>query len=139
MAADLPLSARDRAWDAAAALQRVEKWASSDGTGHPATIDWQRFGRAFLYTDGSKTVDGHKLQIADVENGQLVAVWRAITAVAGVLQGARGGVDIPPASKTSVRSTVAGYYAKARGTFNDPAIKVPWTDMNQLIRKAAGL
>jgi phage head maturation protease len=37
---DLPLYDRDYAWNSSAALGRVRKWASSDGSGDKDTMDW---------------------------------------------------------------------------------------------------
>jgi hypothetical protein len=52
------------------------------------------------------------LPFADVVNGRLQAVPRAIFAVAQVLEGARGGVDLPRDVQASVRRKVESYYRK---------------------------
>lgn len=129
--ADLPIyNDRMRPYQDADVLPRVRKWASTDGSGDPDKIDFQRFRHAFLWWDSSKPdeVGSYRLKIADVIDGKLYAIWRGVTVIAGVLQGARGGTTIPDADRDAVRADVARYYAKARSEFNDPSIKVPWDD-----------
>jgi len=53
-------------------------------------------------------------------------VPRGIFAVAGVLQGARGGVDISETDQDHIRDTVDRYYQKLREKFDDESIIVPW-------------
>lgn len=105
---DLPLADRDRAWDGAAADKRVRKWAGAqDGPN-------ARYRDAHVWYD-SKNKDNftaYKLLIADVVNGQLVAVPRAIIAAGNVMQGSRGGVDLPQADITRVKNHLAKYYKK---------------------------
>ena len=90
---DLPLSDRDRAWDADGAETRMRRRASSDGSGDKDTIDWSQYREGFFWydPDDAESFGGYKLAFADWINGRLHAVWRGVTAVAGVLSGARGG------------------------------------------------
>ena len=127
--ANLPLYDRDYRWNSSGALGRVRKWASSDGSGDLDTINWTRYKRAFLWYDpeDDSSVQGFKLPVADVTDGKLWAVPRAIFAVAAVLQGARGGVDISPEDQDHVKDTVDRYYDKMRKKFNDDTIVPPWT------------
>lgn len=137
---DLPLHPdRTRAFDANAARARIRAWASSDGSGDLDKIDTAKYAKAFLWHagDGSNLTD-YKGIVADVVDGKLYAIWRAVTALAAVMQGARGGIDVPAQDRLGIRQALAGYYAKARTAFNDPAITVPWTDMNQILRARAG-
>lgn len=105
---DLPLADRDRAWDSDAAIARVREF--TDSTESPSAT----YRRAFLWFDSENADDfgAYKLPIADVVGGRLVAVPRGIFAVAGVLQGARGGVDLPEADHARVVRNVERYYAK---------------------------
>jgi len=80
----------------------------------------------FYYGENSDNFTAYKLQFADIVDGRLVAVPRAIFAVAAVLQGARGGVNIPDSDKIKIKAKVAAYYAKMRKEFNDSSIVVPW-------------
>lgn len=118
----LPLSDQDKPWDASAADKRVRDWAGADDAPNA------KYARAFFVKQGDGSNFGdYKLGYADVVDGKLVAVWRGVTAVAGVLQGARGGVQgLSDAETSSVKTKVAAYYAKAADQYDDDTIKVPW-------------
>lgn len=119
---DFPLLDRAREWDSTAAEERVRAWAEAADGPNP------KYRRAFIWYDpeNEDVFSGYKLQIADVVNGELMAVPRAIFAVAGALQGSRGGVDLPPGDVAAVRSHVARYYDKMSREFDDPSIVPPW-------------
>ena len=125
---DLPLYDRDYSWASSAALGRVRKWASSDGSGEKETIDWPAYAKAFFWLDpdDDESFGGFKLPFADITDGKLWAVPRGIFAVAGVLQGARGGVDISEVDQDHIKDVVDRYYEKMRETFDDDSIIVPW-------------
>jgi HK97 family phage prohead protease len=121
-ASDLDIAPRDTAWDAAAADKRVQEWAGGD------KMDWAKYGKAFFYVDETKKelLGSYKLQFADIIDGSLVAVPKAIFAVAGVLNGARGGVNIPDSDVAEIKDKVAAYYARLAKQFNDDSIKAPF-------------
>ncbi len=54
-------------------------------------------------------------------SGELRAVPRAVISAAGILQGARGGVDIPEADRAKARRHLARYYRSMDRT-------PPWED-----------
>jgi len=54
----------------------------------------------------------YKLLIADVIDGKIWAVPRGVMAAAAVMQGSRGGVELPEADIDRVKSHLAKYYAK---------------------------
>jgi hypothetical protein len=56
------------------------------------------------------------LLIADVIDGKLTAVPRGVMAAAAVMQGSRGGVDLPKGDIDRVKSHLAKYYAKMDDT-----------------------
>lgn len=70
----LPRAPRDRPWDPDAALVRVRQWASADGSGSAASIEFARFAQAFAWVDpaGIATLGGYDWLHHDVEGGQLV-------------------------------------------------------------------
>src|SRR4051812_18401907 len=105
---DLPLADRDREWDGAAAEKRVRDWAGAqDGPN-------ERYRDAHVWYDSEKkdNFTAYKLLVADVVDGKLVAVPRGVMSAGGVLDGARGGVDLPDADVDRVKSHLAKYYAK---------------------------
>jgi hypothetical protein len=114
---DLPLADRDREWDGAAAERRVRDWA--DATDGPTA----RYRDAHVWYDvgNEDNFTAYKLLIADVVGGRLVAVPRGVMAAAGVVQGARGGVDIPRDELGRVRGHLARYYEKMEDT-------APWDE-----------
>lgn len=105
---DLPLADRSRSWDSAAAVQRVRAFTNSNEK--PSA----EYKKAFLWYDSasSELFGSYKLPIADVIDGKLVAVPRAIFAAAAALSGARGGVDLPTDDRASVIANVEKYYSK---------------------------
>jgi hypothetical protein len=109
---DLPLADRDRKWDGDAAEARVRAWASAEERPN------ERYRDAHVWYDADDKDEfgAYKLLIADVVDGRLRAVPRAIMAAAGVVQGARGGVDLPERDIDRVRSHLAKYYAKMGDT-----------------------
>ncbi|HEY5788514.1 MAG TPA: hypothetical protein VIT65_27455 [Microlunatus sp.] len=105
---DLALADRDRRWDGAAAEKRVRQWAKA--TDEPN----ERYRDAHVWYDAEKkdNFTAYKLLIADVIDGHLMAVPRAVMAAGGIMQGAHGGIDIPDRDVERVKSHLAKYYKK---------------------------
>jgi len=114
---DLPLADRDRAWDGDAADKRVRKWADAQDEPNARYRD----AHVWYEADEKGNFGAYKLLIADVVDGRLKAVPRAVMAAGGVMQGARGGVDLPKGDIDRVKSHLAKYYAKMDDT-------PPWAD-----------
>lgn len=119
---DLPMTSRDRVWDSTEAEKTVRNAFGGNN------LNFTRYRRAFLWfdQDNPEQLGSYKLQIADFIDGRLVAVPRAIFAVAAVLQGARGGVNIPESDQARIRAQIGRYYAKMRDEFDDDSIIPPW-------------
>ncbi|MEV4085373.1 hypothetical protein AB0J43_34410 [Nonomuraea fuscirosea] len=105
---DLPLADRDREWDGDAADKRVRDWAGAEDEPDAAYRD------AHIWYDGDKpgNFGSYKLLIADVVGGRLKAVPRAVMAAGNIMQGARGGIDLPADEVDRVKSHLARYYQK---------------------------
>lgn len=117
----LPFADREKAWDSAAAVQRVFNWAGGDN------LDVNKFRRAFLYQDENadpSTKAAYKLPFADVVDGELVAVPRGVFAVAGG-RGV-GAADIPASDKETIRRRVSALYRRMAKQFDDPSIVSPF-------------
>ena len=99
-------------WDADAAVARVRRWASRDGSGDKETIDWGKYRRAFAWYDASnpENFGSYKLPHHDVVDGRLVVHKRGVYAAAAALQGARGGVGIPEGELEAVKRHIAAHY-----------------------------
>lgn len=120
--ADLPLGPRDMSWDADMAEARVRRWAGAEDAPN------ERYARAFFWVDDAAPdkFGSYKLQFADVVGEELVAVPRAIFAVAAVIQGGRGGVDIPESDMSELRTVLEEWYERMAREFDDDAIVAPW-------------
>jgi hypothetical protein len=105
---DLPLADREMAWDGDAAEKRVREWAGAEDEPN------QKYRDAHVWYDaGSKdNFTAYKLLIADVVDGRLKAVPRGVMAAGNIMQGARGGIDLPKNDIDRVKSHLAKYYAK---------------------------
>lgn len=102
---DLPLADKDREWDAGEARKRLADWAGDD-------MDEYRKGFLWYDEENADNLTAYKLPIADVIDGRLYAVPRAIIAAAAAIQGARGGVDIPASDVPGVKNHIEKYYKK---------------------------
>ena len=105
---DLPLADRDREWDGSAAEKRVRRWADAEDEPNAKYRD------AHVWYDAEKkdNFTAYKLLVADVIRGDLKAVPRGIMAAGNVMQGSRGGVDLPEKDIARVKSHLAKYYKK---------------------------
>ena len=105
---DLPVASRDHDWDRDLAEERVREHTAATDEPTPDYRD------AHVWYDGEApdNFTSYKLLIADVVDGHLTVVPRAVRAAAGVLQGARGGVDIPQDEVARVRGHLERYYRK---------------------------
>lgn len=110
---DLPLAGRDRAWDASAARKRIRTWAGASENLEDTGVQ-KKFRRAFTWFNSEEqdTLGGYKLPIADIVDGKLTAIPRAVFAAAAVVQGARGGAAIPSGDLPSIRTHLGRYYSK---------------------------
>jgi hypothetical protein len=105
---DLPLADRDREWDGAAAEKRVREWAGAEDEPNAKYRD----AHVWYDAENKDNFTAYKLLIGDVISGRLVAVPRGIMAAGNVMQGSRGGVDLPRADIGRVKSHLAKYYKK---------------------------
>ena len=105
---DLPLADRDREWDGDAAEKRVREGAGAEDEPN----DKYRDAHVWYDADKKDNFTAYKLLIADIIDGHLVAVPRAVMAAGGIMQGAHGGMDLPGADVDRVKSHLAKYYAK---------------------------
>ncbi len=105
---DLPMADRDLEWDGHAAEQRVRSWAGAEDEPNAKYRD------AHLWYDveNKDNFTAYKLLIADVVDGKLRAVPRGVMAAGNVVQGGRGGVNVPDADVGRLKTHLAKYYEK---------------------------
>lgn len=126
--ADMPVADAGTEWDGNAAAQRVAEWAGIDDP-DAGQEEWDKYARAFLWQDPDAdpmTRGAYKLGVADVIDGELTIVPRAVYAVAGVLSGARGGADIPAGDQERLQGVVRGLYEHLAGALDDDTIEAPF-------------
>lgn len=113
---DLPLADDDRDWDGDEAEDAIFEWA-----GWPDDEDPEKARQAFFaYNDEDPTLKkSYKLPFATIIDGKLTAVPRGLYAVSVVLEGGRGGVDLPKNVIDDIRNKVEKYYKKM-------GEEVPW-------------
>ena len=113
---NLPKEYADKSykWNGTEAEKRVREWAGGEPN--------DKYKKAFLYWQGEgENVTDYKLGIADIVDGGLKIVPRAVVAVRAVLAGARGGVDIPQADKEKIKNIIVKLYS-------DMGMDEPFTD-----------
>src|SRR3546814_2916795 len=96
---DLPLADRDRPWDGDAAEKRVRRWAGAEDEPNEKYRD----AHVWYDADNKDNLTAYKLLIADVVSDRLKVVPRAVMSAAGVIEGARGGVDLPDSDVPRVK------------------------------------
>ncbi|MFG1923469.1 hypothetical protein [Cryptosporangium sp. NPDC048952] len=114
---NFPLGDRAARWDGSAAEKRVRAWADAEDEPN------EKYRNAHVWYDKDRKdkFTGYKLLIADVVDGELVAMPRGFMAAAAIMQGSHGGIDLPEADIARVKSHLAKYYAKLGET-------PPWED-----------
>jgi hypothetical protein len=103
-----PLASGDREWDGAAAEKRVRAWADAEDKPNAKYRD----AHIWYDADSKENFTAYKLLFTDIVNGRQVAVPRAIIAAGNIMQGARGGIDLPESDVTRVKNHLAKYYKK---------------------------
>ena len=100
------------AWDGPAAVERLRKWASSDGSGDKDKMDWAKYRRGFAWYDSSNedSFGSYKLPHHDIKDGKFVVVLRGVEAAMSALLGGRGGTSIPDGDRKAVYDHLAAEY-----------------------------
>jgi len=112
---DFPLANGDRSWDGDAAEKRVRSWAGAQDEPNEKYRD----AHIWYDADAKENFTAYKLLVCDVIDDRLVAVPRGVMAAGAVMQGSRGGVDLPAKDVDRVKSHLAKYYQKMSN-------KAPW-------------
>lgn len=143
---NVPLSERGKPWNPAKALERVTKWATPDGSGEEAQIDWAQFRRAFFWYDptAEHSIDGYHLLFCDVLDGVLTANPRAIEAAAETMQSTQYHGEMSGPLVAAAREQISRYYRKMSLQFHDRTIMTPWRQAerdaaNTRLRRAAAV
>lgn len=105
---DLPIADMSRSWDGGAARQRLQAWA--DG-------DMAKYRKGFLWYDAANAdnVTAYKFPVADVINGRLTIIPRAVNNADARLSSA----DIPAADKGRIQGILNRIQDRFRGDNED--------------------
>ncbi|MET0995387.1 MAG: hypothetical protein ABWY20_15470 [Mycobacterium sp.] len=92
--------------------KRVREWANAQDEPN------QKYRDAHVWYDSENkdNFTAYKLLIADVIDGKLKAVPRGIMSAGAIMQGSRGGVDLPKDDIDRMKSHLAKYYEKMGDT-----------------------
>jgi hypothetical protein len=116
-----PIAEKNTEWSADASIARIAAWSGGDG---------KKYAQAFLYYDAKSRADvreTYRLPIADVVNGKLVLIPRAVYQAAAFLSGAHGGVkDIPENEVQPLQRVVTEIYAVLAQEQQDERLVPPW-------------
>ncbi|HEX6518259.1 MAG TPA: hypothetical protein VF049_22050 [Nocardioidaceae bacterium] len=109
---DLPVADRDQEWDGDAAEKRVREWAGAEDGPNAKYRD------AHVWYDGDKpdNFTSYKLLVADVVDGRLKVVPRGLQTAGNVMQGGRGGANLPEDEIPRIKDHLAKYYRKMGDT-----------------------
>jgi hypothetical protein len=135
---DMPVAPADRDWDGDAAAERLASQCGVNEEDANAEA-WNCYAGGFLYRDDeadAATKSAYKLGVVDVIDGRKTLVPRAVFAVAGVLQGARGGADIPSDQQDEIKSITAGLYDRINEAL-DTDYTAPWDSEASSVTAAA--
>lgn len=113
---DLPVCDEAVEWDEKAAVLRVFEWAKTAGAGK----ERDAFAKAHLWSDGEK---GVKFPIADVIEGRLVVVPKAIYAAGAALM--EKSADISNEERIRLKGNLSRYYSKLDRV-------APWDETNPM-------
>lgn len=115
------IAARETSFNFRQAINRILEWSGGQAS---------RMNRAFLYRDprGDPSIrSSYRLPIADIIDGQLTLIPRAVFSAAVFMSGGHGGLeDIPDAEKERIRTVITRIYDVLREQFEDPRIRPPW-------------
>lgn len=117
----MPIAERETVFDFEDAITRVLQWSG----GQPS-----RFRRAFLYQDTQNSElarTSYHLPVADIIDGKLTLVPRAVFSAAVFMSGGHGGLpNISEREQEQIRHTITDIYDVLRERFSDPRVRPPW-------------
>jgi phage head maturation protease len=107
-----PTMDQGTAWSGSEAVNRMRKWASSDGSGSKEKMNWGKYKSGFVWFDDNnkENFGGYKMPHHDIADGTLKTHYRGCVAAAVVLSGGRGGVAIPEGDMAGCKTHIATHY-----------------------------
>lgn len=117
-----PIAPRETEFDADDAIARIAQWSQ----GEPS-----KFAQAFLYQNKEQPPnnrESYRLPIADIHNGKLTLIPRAVFSAGTILSGAHGGLEgsVPEPERVKLQQAVTEIYDVLREQYGDPRVIAPW-------------
>lgn len=107
----------ESSWDKSSAHARLLEWAGGKEHFSPA-----KFKKVhFWYDNNGENISDYSYPFCDIKDGKVKAIFRAITAAAAAVAGARSGEAAEGSKAAAIRRKLAVYYRKAGKT-------PPWED-----------
>jgi hypothetical protein len=105
----LPIAPVQQEWNREEARKRIFCWAGWDNS-TPSSRTWKAFFA--LDEDHRQQRNAYRLAFTDVINGELVAVPRAIDAIARSLASGQNELELPADVVENIRRKISLYYRK---------------------------
>lgn len=117
-----PQAERETKFNADAAIERLLQWSGGSAS---------KFNQAFLWrnSDGQpNNRESYRLPIADVINGKLTLIPRAVFSAAVILSGGHGGLEgvVDETEREKLKNVLNQIYADLQEQYQDPRVRPPW-------------
>ena len=117
-----PLAARETPFNADDAIARIQNWAGGSA---------KKFNQAFLFRiEGAdpKNPASYRLPLADVVDGRLVLIPRAVFSAGVIMSGGHGGLYdvLSDTERDDIRSVLTRIYDMLTKEYSDPRVVAPW-------------
>ena len=124
---EFPLAPRGTVWDSDMAEAAIRAKTGAEDAPNAA------YGKCFFWHDAGavERYGSYKLLNCDMIDDEIKAVPHAIFAVAGILDGARGGTTLPESDQEEIKTVVGEWYEKMAEDFDDASLRAPWARTGQ--------
>lgn len=117
-----PIAPRETPFSFQDAVTRIAQWAGGSV---------ERFNSAFLWRDpkgAANNKNSYRLPVADVLNGKLTLIPRAVFSAATFLSGGHGELEgvVGEQEKLVLKGVVTDIYERLQADYGDPRMKPPW-------------
>jgi len=105
---DFPIAPGNPTWDGRKAVLEIRKFTNSEESPSAA------YRKGFMWFDSSKpdNFGSYKLAFVNIIDGKMMVIPKAISDKVGLINGARGGLDIPEADLPALKRNVNRYLVK---------------------------
>ncbi len=132
---NFPLTSKDTEWDGGKADKQIVEWITKDN----GDYDFGKLQKICFYYDAdvisssdatqAQKLSDHKLPYCYIENGKPQICVQRVFDIAGVLNGAHGGLKgVSDADIASIKKKVTTLYNRIAKAENDDTIKAPFGD-----------